>query len=97
MAVYGHMDIWFGYFTIRKMTLLGDKAACQYLDREDPAFLQIYQQFLSTSDREEKLVLYEKAAALATAPLGGLWPGGSTVFNQEHLNEFWEMLTWEKE
>jgi predicted nucleotidyltransferase len=30
MAVYGHPDIWFGYFTIRRIEFLGDKAAIRY-------------------------------------------------------------------
>lgn len=40
MAVYGHMDLWFGYFKIRKVVGKGDKAAVSYLLQQDKAFLE---------------------------------------------------------
>jgi hypothetical protein len=39
------------------------------------------QYFLAASTAVEKLKLYRQAAALATAPLGGLWPAPVTIVN----------------
>lgn len=92
MAVYGHTDIWFGYFTIRRLAWEGDKAAARYLQQHDPAFLEAYQQFISTSSLEQKLLSYEQAARLATAPFGGLWPPGVTVMNVAETLQSWPAL-----
>jgi hypothetical protein len=73
MAVYGHADLWFNYFTIRKLDWDGDKAAVIYLREYDPAYLALYQRFISETDRQAKLAIYEQAALQATKPLGGLW------------------------
>ncbi|MBN1581639.1 MAG: hypothetical protein JXA89_13120 [Anaerolineae bacterium] len=73
MAVYGHADLWFNYFTIRKLDWDGDKAAVAYLREHDPAYLALYQRFIDTTDRQAKLACYEQAAMRATEPLGGLW------------------------
>jgi hypothetical protein len=73
MAVYGHADLWFNYFTIRKLDWDGDKAAVAYLREHDPAYLALYQRFIDTTDRQAKLACYEQAAMHATEPLGGLW------------------------
>jgi hypothetical protein len=73
MAVYGHSDLWFNYFTIRKLPWDGDKAAVTYLREHDPAYLEVYQRFITTTDRQAKLAYYEQAAMHATEPLGSLW------------------------
>lgn len=73
IAVYGHTDLWFHYFTIRKLSWEGDKAAVAYLRGHDPSYLALYQRFIETTDRQAKLACYEQAARHATAPLGGLW------------------------
>ena len=73
MAVYGHADLWFNYFTIRKLPWNGDKAAVLYLREHDPAYLAIYQRFTETTNHQAKLACYEQAAMHVTDPLGGLW------------------------
>jgi hypothetical protein len=82
LAVYGHADIWYGYFTLRKLPWSGDKPAVQYLRTHDPAFLALYEQFIQTADLNQKMTLYAQIAALTTAPLGGLWPSWATVINE---------------
>ena len=92
MAVYGHSDIWHGYFTIRGLAWDGDKAAVKYLLSEDPAYLEACEQFMRASTVEEKLDGYERVATLATAPLGGLWPPAMTVTNCPEANTIWQEL-----
>lgn len=92
LAVYGQSDIWFGYFSIRKLAWSGDKPAVKYLLTHDPTFLAVYQQFIEETDLAQKLALYAEVAALATAPAGGLWPAAATVMNEEHQQNFWQKL-----
>jgi hypothetical protein len=93
MAVYGYSDIWFGYFTIRKIEFSGDKAAIRYLWEHDPEFLVAYQHFInSNNDIDEKFAAYEKVASLVMAPLGGVWPENATVMNVEDTLEIWQRL-----
>lgn len=92
MAVYGYSDIWFGYFTIRKMEWLGDKAAIRYLSEHDPEFLMAYQQFIKIDDTKQKFVAYEKVASMATVPMGGIWPPDVTVMNLEKTLQTWQAL-----
>ncbi len=81
MAVYGHSDVWFNYFTIRGLAWTGDKAAIKYLQAHDPAYLAHYQAFIQATDRQTKFEHYKTTAMLATAPLGGLWNEDETVVN----------------
>lgn len=92
LAVYGHTDVWFGYFTIRKLAWSGDKPAVQHLLTHDPEFLAVYQQLIQTTDIDQKMMLYAKVAALATAPLGGLWPPFVTVSNEQMAYDLWQRL-----
>lgn len=92
MAVYGHADIWFGYFTIRRMVWEGDKAAVSYLREHDLRFLETYEQFITAIAPEQKLTHYIEAARQATAPLGGLWSPASTVMNIAHTEQIWQGL-----
>ena len=80
MAVYGHSDLWFNYFAIRRIEWDGDKAAWRYLCEHDPDYLSSYRDFVTTTIRADKLNGYRRTAAYATAPLGGLWtvPTGET-------------------
>lgn len=73
MAVYGHSDLWFNYFAIRRIEWNGDKDAWHYLCEHDPDYLSCYCDFVTTTARLAKLDRYRRAAAQATAPLGGLW------------------------
>jgi predicted nucleotidyltransferase len=93
MAVYGHMDLWFGYFTMRKMDWEGDKATLTYLQQNDTDFLEAYQKFITSISLEQKLLLYEQAAILAAAPFGGVWPSNITVMNDaQNFNKWQELL-----
>jgi hypothetical protein len=92
MAVYGHSDIWFGYFTIRQIAWEGDKAAVNYLLDHDVKFLELFENFLAASTAVEKLKLYRRAAALATRPLGSLWPVAMTVINDSEARTLWQEL-----
>jgi hypothetical protein len=92
MGVYGHADIWFGYFTIRKLPWDGDKAAVNYLLANDREFLATFHRFLEASTIAEKLRLYRQTAELAAAPLGGLWSPGSTVMNDDRAKTLWQEL-----
>lgn len=84
MAVYGHADLWFGYFAIRGQPWPGDKAALRALEAQDPNYLALFRQFIAEYQRTEKARLYAELAALAAAPLGGLWPPGWTGENLAH-------------
>jgi hypothetical protein len=92
MGVYGHTDLWFGYFTIRKLPWAGDKTAVNHLLANDREFLATFQQFLEASTMAEKLRLYRQAAELATAPHGGLWSPGATVMNDDRAKTLWQEL-----
>jgi predicted nucleotidyltransferase len=80
-AVYGHADLWFGYFAIRGQLWPGDKAALRALEAQNHAYLALFLQFIAEHQRTEKARLYAELAALAAAPLGGLWPPGWTGEN----------------
>lgn len=84
MAVYGHADLWFGYFAIRGQAWPGDKAALRALEAQDPNYLALFLQFIAEYQRTEKARLYAELAALAAAPLGGLWPPSWTGENLAH-------------
>jgi predicted nucleotidyltransferase len=92
MGVYGHTDIWFGYFTIRKLPWAGDKAAVNHLLANDREFMTMFQRFLAASTIAEKLRLYRQVAQLAAAPHGGLWPPGATVMNDDRAKTLWQEL-----
>jgi hypothetical protein len=96
MAVYGHTDVWFGYFAIRRVVWDGDKAAVRYLQQNDPLFLEVYEHFISAATLEQKLLYYERAARLAAVPLGGVWPRYVTVMNVAQTLQAWQELVGEK-
>ncbi len=93
MAVYAYSDLWFGYFTLRKLDWAGDKAAFRYLEEHDPTFLQTYQQLIhSQAKMMDKFAIYEKIAAMATAPMGHIWPNDVTIMNHEQQSALWQEL-----
>jgi hypothetical protein len=57
----------------RRMPWRGEKELIRYLQQHDRAFLDLFRQCISETDRARKVDLYEQAAALALAPAGGLW------------------------
>ena len=93
MAVYAYSDLWFGYFTLRKLDWAGDKAAYRYLQEHDLLYLQTYQQLIhSQAGLWDKFVIYEKIVALATAPVGCIWPNDVTIMNHEQQSALWQEL-----
>jgi len=57
----------------------GEKEAIRYLMSHDPAYLEMFQRCLVETDRERKVELYEKVAALTLAPPGTLWSYDATA------------------
>lgn len=72
-------DLWKAYFLIRQVPWQGEKEAIRYLMSHDPAYLEVFQRCLVETDRERKVELYEKVAALTLAPLGALWSYDATA------------------
>ena len=78
--LYGATDIFRGYFHCRRMLWEGEKAALRYLQEHDPGFIALFQRFVHTDDREQKMIMYEQLADWATAPVGGVWdPQGTSM------------------
>ena len=92
MALHGHMDVWYSYFTIRRIGDTGEKNAIRYLLAHDPDFLLQYKQFIHEIDRNAKFTRYEKVAELALAPFGDLWTADTTAMNQEFTLTCWAEL-----
>jgi hypothetical protein len=92
MAVYGPADLWFGYFSVRRLAWAGDKAAVHHLQIHDPAFLAAFERFIAESDPGAKFARYEDAARLAAAPLGGLWATDATVIEPLEQAGLWQTL-----
>jgi hypothetical protein len=92
MALHGHMDVWYSYFTIRRIADTGEKDAIRYLQAHDPDFLSEYRQFIHETDRNVKFARYEKVAALALAPVGDLWPADTTAMNEDLMLARWTSL-----
>ncbi len=74
MALYGHSDLWYGYFTIRRMPWPGDKIAYAWLHQHAPDYVTRYLQFIAEPQPEMKLAGYRTLAEHAATPLGGCWP-----------------------
>ena len=96
-------EVWVAYFLVRGLEWSGDKEAIRYLQRNDAAFLDQFQTCLAATDRADKVARYEKLAARALEPAGGLWEAGSTAIQFEGADEvtqatveaalvFWEGL-----
>lgn len=92
LALYGYTDVWWSYFSIRRLNYTGEKAALRYLHTNDPTFLAIYQQFVAVADRDRKFQLYEQAVAQVVAPLDGLWPATVTAMNAPGTLAVWQAL-----
>ncbi len=102
MSIYGPGDLFFTYFTIRKIFWRGEKEAIRYLNEHDSEYLSLYNQFLTESERKAKFALYERLAELTVAPVGGLWLDADTVMMidapevtpmmESQALDFWEGL-----
>lgn len=92
MALYGHRDVWWSYFTIRKLAEAGEKTAIRYLQEHDVAFLTLYQHFIAETNRVHKFDLYAQAAAHVVAPVGKLWVMNTTAMNIPDTLALWNYL-----
>jgi predicted nucleotidyltransferase len=102
MAIYGPSDLFWSYFTLRKMPWRGEKEAIHYLQTHDPEYLAIFNQFISESERHAKFALYEQLAVRTVAPVGTLWRDGDAVMlvdapqvtpkMERQALDFWEGL-----
>ena len=74
-------DVLMGWFRVRGLPNRGEKHAIRHLEEHDPAFLRLFEATVGEPVTEQKVALYEKLAAMALAPFGGLWEGEVTVMN----------------
>lgn len=81
--LFGLYEVWVAYFTVRDLEWAGDKEAIRYLQRNDANFLQQFQACLAAVERVDKVASYEKLAAAALQPVGGLWEAGSTAIQPD--------------
>ena len=75
------------YFLIRQVPWQGEKEAIRYLMSHDPDYLEVLQHCLAETNRERKVDLYEKVAALTLAPLGALWSYDATAIELQTEGE----------
>lgn len=91
------------YFQLRGLPWRGEKEAIRYLAAQDPEFLRTFEAYTDATDRAGRLHAYERLAALAVAPCGGLWPDGVTALQFDGVTDpsiemvqdalaFWEDL-----
>ena len=92
MALHGHQDVWWSYFTLRRLMEAGEKQAIRYLQAQDPTFLTLYQHFITETNRARKFELYEQAAAYVVAPVGKLWTMNTTAMNVPDTVQLWNQL-----
>jgi hypothetical protein len=71
--LYSLPEVFVGYARAREMPWRGEKELIRYLQQHDQAFLELFRQCIAETDRKRKVALYEQAAAMALAPVGGLW------------------------
>jgi hypothetical protein len=89
MALYAPGDLVFGFFAARRLLWEGDKAAVRHLAAHAPEYWALLGQFLAEPDLARKLALYERLAAGATAPAGGLWASDATITQRDDGAALW--------
>ena len=77
--LYQLLDLFFGYFRLRGLEALGEKHALRHLAEHDPAYLDLFQRCLHEPDRARRVALYRELAEATVAPVGTLWPPGTTA------------------
>jgi hypothetical protein len=65
-------DMWFGYFTVRRLPWQGEKKAVHYWQSHDPAYLAIFEKYLQARQRHRRFALYTELAQHTLEPVGGL-------------------------
>jgi hypothetical protein len=86
--LYSLPEVFVGYARARQMPWRGEKELIRYLMQHDQPFLDLFRQCMAEADRQRKAALYERAAAMALAPIGGLWPAGATAVQIETAGTF---------
>lgn len=102
MMLYGPQDLFFNYFTVRGLQSDSEKNCIRYLQTHDPAYLALFNRFLTETERPIKFQHYTQLAAMTLAPVGKLWQVGDTVLNidahlvtpelEKQALDFWESL-----
>jgi hypothetical protein len=92
MAIHGHLEVWYSYFTVRGIPDTGEKDALRYLQAHDPDFLRQYRRFIGETERQAKFALYEQMAAMALAPFGPIWSADTTAATGEGMLGRWAEL-----
>lgn len=77
--LYTIHEVWSAYFKMRKLAGMSEKDQIRYLTEHDPEYLSLFGRCLLEGDRARKFEMYGRLAALATAPMGGLWEKGATA------------------
>ena len=94
------LQVFLGYFEVRKIAWTGEKEAVERLKENDPTFLELFQKCLDASGAE-KFKLYKKLAELALEPVGGIWESNteavmpSNGINEKELEsalDYWDEL-----
>jgi hypothetical protein len=81
--LYSLPEVFVGYARARGMPWRGEKELIHYLMQHDQPFLDLFRECIAEADRRRKTALYEQAAALALAPVGGLWAPDATAIQIE--------------
>jgi hypothetical protein len=81
--LYSLPEVFVGYAHARQMPWRGEKELIRHLIRHDQPFLELFQQCIAETDRKQKVALYEQTAAMALAPVGGLWTSDATAVKVE--------------
>jgi hypothetical protein len=106
--LYSVIEVAVHYFTVRRLSWRGEKAAVRYWAEHDPAFLGVLRRCLAAHDRQLKAVLYQELAQRTLAPVGGLpkseepliaigvgWGAGAEAEPSGTISEalrFWQQL-----
>lgn len=99
--LYSIVEVFVGYFNVRKIPWRGEKQAIQWLKENDADFLRLFQNHLAETDRSKKVGHYEKLVNRALKQIGGVWEDKVTSivpigdFNEETIKtgrSFWNRL-----
>ena len=85
--LYMTAEVVVGYFHVRGLPWHGEKEAIRYVTDHDAGFLSAFNASVTAPDRAGKIHAYERLAALALAPLGGIWPGAATALQFEGASD----------
>jgi hypothetical protein len=77
--LYQLLDLFFGYFHARGLAARGEKDALRYLAAQDGPYLELFRACLGEADRTQRVELYQELVRRTVAPIGPLWPPGSTA------------------